>query len=60
MVAVDQRTAQHAAKLVEVKYKGLEPVIITLEVKESSTLFVFLRQGLDTLKSYVLLDFLHA
>lgn len=31
VVAVDQRTAQHAAKLVEVKYKGLEPVIITLE-----------------------------
>jgi CO/xanthine dehydrogenase Mo-binding subunit len=42
VVAVDQWTAQQAAKLVKVEYKRLEPVIITLEVeKESSTLFVF-------------------
>jgi xanthine dehydrogenase/oxidase len=40
VVAVDQWTAHHAAKLVKVEYKGLEPVIITLEVKR---LFVFLR-----------------
>lgn len=31
VVAVDQWTAHHAAKLVKVEYKGLEPVIITLE-----------------------------
>jgi xanthine dehydrogenase/oxidase len=45
VVAVNQWTAQHAAKRVRVEYKGLEPVIITLEVKkESSTLFIFLRR----------------
>jgi CO/xanthine dehydrogenase Mo-binding subunit len=45
VVAVNQWTAQHAAKRVKVEYKGLEPVIITLEVKkESSILFVFLRR----------------
>jgi CO/xanthine dehydrogenase Mo-binding subunit len=33
VVAVDQITAQHAAKLVKVEYKDLEPVIITIEVK---------------------------
>jgi CO/xanthine dehydrogenase Mo-binding subunit len=43
VVAVDQWTAQHAARCVKVEYKGLEPVIITLEVKrQNSMLFVFL------------------
>jgi len=51
VVAVNQWTAQHAAKRVKVEYKGLEPVIITLEVKkESSTLFVFQKWLQDTLK----------
>jgi xanthine dehydrogenase/oxidase len=37
VVAVDQWTAQHAARRVKVEYKGLEPVIITLEVKNENT-----------------------
>jgi xanthine dehydrogenase/oxidase len=33
VVAVDQITAQRAAKLVKVEYKNLEPIIITIEVR---------------------------
>jgi CO/xanthine dehydrogenase Mo-binding subunit len=43
VVAVDQITAQCAARLVRVEYKKLEPVIITIEVKrENSIPFVHL------------------
>jgi len=32
IVATDQFIAQAAAKLVEIKYKNIDPVIITIEV----------------------------
>jgi CO/xanthine dehydrogenase Mo-binding subunit len=38
VVAVDQITAQRAAKLVKVEYKDLEPVIITIEVKKENSI----------------------
>jgi CO/xanthine dehydrogenase Mo-binding subunit len=39
VVAVDQITAQRAAKLVKVEYKNLEPVIITIEVSTENSIY---------------------
>jgi CO/xanthine dehydrogenase Mo-binding subunit len=39
VVAVDQITAQRAAKLVKVEYKNLEPVIITIEVRRKNSIY---------------------
>jgi CO/xanthine dehydrogenase Mo-binding subunit len=39
VVAVDQITAQRAAKLIKVEYKDLEPIIITIEVRRENSIY---------------------
>lgn len=46
VVAVDQATAQRAAKLVKVNYEDLSPVIITIEVSKNFFYPIYFNQFL--------------